>query len=86
MQSHLLKNGSSSEGTLLGALELVDHYDEKVAETIHENEEMIDSYEDVISTYLVKAQFPNSLRLTTIKLFSSFFTQSVILSVSAIMR
>ena len=43
-----------SEGTLLGALELVDHYDEKVAETIHENEDMIDSYEDVISTYLVK--------------------------------
>ena len=43
-----------SEGTLLGALELVDHYDEKVAATIHENEDMIDSYEDVISTYLVK--------------------------------
>ena len=43
-----------SEGTLLGALELVDHYNEKVAETIHENEDMIDSYEDVISTYLVK--------------------------------
>ena len=43
-----------SEGTLLGALELVDHYDEKVAETIHENEDMIDSYEDGISTYLVK--------------------------------
>ena len=44
----------ATERTLLGALELVDHYDEKVAETIHENEDMIDSYEDVISTYLVK--------------------------------
>ena len=74
-----------SEGTLLGALELVDHYDEKVAETIHENEDMIDSYEDVISTYLVKLSSKQPSADDN-KLFSSFFTQSVILSVSAIMR
>ena len=43
-----------SEGTFLGALELVGNYDEKTAQTISENEDMIDSYEDVISTYLVK--------------------------------
>lgn len=43
-----------SQGTLLGSLELVDHYDAKAAETISENEDMIDMYEDIISTYLVK--------------------------------
>lgn len=43
-----------SQGTILGALELVDNYDEKSAETIVENEDIIDQYEDVISTYLVK--------------------------------
>lgn len=43
-----------AEGTLLGSLEIVKKYDEKVAETITENEDMIDTYEDVISTYLVK--------------------------------
>lgn len=43
-----------SEGTLLGALELVGHYDEKTAETLSENEDTVDMYEDVISTYLVK--------------------------------
>lgn len=43
-----------SEGTLLGSLELVGNYDVKAAETISDNEDMIDTYEDVISTYLVK--------------------------------
>lgn len=43
-----------SEGTLLGSLELLGEYNEKVAETIQDNEDMIDTYEDVISTYLVK--------------------------------
>lgn len=43
-----------SEGTLLGSLELIDDYDEKVVETIYDNEDMIDKFEDVISTYLVK--------------------------------
>lgn len=43
-----------AEGTLLGSLEIVKKYDKKVAETITENEDMIDTYEDVISTYLVK--------------------------------
>lgn len=43
-----------SEGTLLGSLELVGNYEEKTAETIRENEDMVDTYEDVISTYLVK--------------------------------
>ncbi|MGN1202417.1 MAG: Na/Pi cotransporter family protein, partial [Eubacterium sp.] len=43
-----------SQGTLLGALELIDEYDAKAAETISENEDMIDMYEDTISTYLVK--------------------------------
>ena len=43
-----------SEGTLLGSLELVEDYDTKLANTISENEDMIDMYEDVISTYLVK--------------------------------
>lgn len=43
-----------SEGTLLGSLELLGEYNEKVAETIRDNEDMIDSYEDAISTYLVK--------------------------------
>ena len=48
-----------SEGTFLGALELVDNYDEKTAQTISENEDMVDSYEDVISTYLVKLSRKN---------------------------
>lgn len=43
-----------SEGTLLGSLELLGEYNDKLVETIKENEDMIDSYEDVISTYLVK--------------------------------
>ena len=43
-----------SEGTLLGSLELLNECNEKAAETIRDNEEMIDTYEDVISTYLVK--------------------------------
>lgn len=43
-----------SEGTLLGSLELLSEYNDKVAETIQDNEDMIDTYEDVISTYLVK--------------------------------
>ena len=43
-----------SEGTLLGSLELVGNFDEKTVETIIENEDLIDAYEDVISTYLVK--------------------------------
>lgn len=43
-----------SEGTILGALEMVGNYDEKTAHTIVENEDMVDAYEDVISTYLVK--------------------------------
>lgn len=48
-----------SEGTLLGALEVVYDYDEKAAETVIENEDMIDMYEDVISTYLVKLSQKN---------------------------
>ena len=43
-----------SEGTLLGSLEIVNNFDEKTVNTIIENEDMIDAYEDVISTYLVK--------------------------------
>ena len=43
-----------AEGTLLGSLELVYDYDEKAATTVVDNEDMIDMYEDVISTYLVK--------------------------------
>ena len=43
-----------SEGTLLGSIELIGSYEEKAADTIQENENMIDTYEDVISTYLVK--------------------------------
>lgn len=49
-----VKMARLSEGTLLGSLELVGNYDEKTAHTIIENEDMIDAYEDVISTYLVK--------------------------------
>lgn len=43
-----------SEGTLLGSLELLGEYNDKLVETIKENEDMVDAYEDVISTYLVK--------------------------------
>ena len=43
-----------SEGTILGALELVGNYDEKTAHTIVDNEDVVDAYEDVISNYLVK--------------------------------
>ena len=43
-----------SEGTLLGSLELIENFDEKTVQTIVENEDLIDAYEDVISTYLVK--------------------------------
>ena len=43
-----------SEGTILGAIELIGNFDDKTAQTIAENEDLIDAYEDVISTYLVK--------------------------------
>ncbi len=49
-----IKMARLSEGTLLGSLELLGEYNDKVAETIRDNEDMIDTYEDVISTYLVK--------------------------------
>ncbi len=49
-----VKMARLSEGTLLGSLELVGNYDEKTDQTIRENEDMVDTYEDVISTYLVK--------------------------------
>lgn len=49
-----IKMARLSEGTFLGSLELIGNYDEKTAHLISENEDMIDSYEDVISTYLVK--------------------------------
>ena len=48
-----------SQGTILGALELVGSYDEKSANTIIENEDLVDAYEDVISTYLVKLSRKN---------------------------
>ena len=48
-----------SEGTLLGALEMVGNYNEKAADTLSENEDTIDMYEDVISTYLVKLSQKN---------------------------
>lgn len=43
-----------SEGTLLASLELLGNYDEKAAKVIRENEDMVDTYEDAISTYLVQ--------------------------------
>lgn len=43
-----------SKSTLLDSLKVVADYDEKSAKEIQENEDLIDSYEDVISTYLVK--------------------------------
>ncbi len=43
-----------SEGTILGAIELIGNFDDKTAQTVTENEDLIDAYEDVISTYLVK--------------------------------
>ncbi len=49
-----VKMARLSEGTLLGSLELIENYDEKVAHTIIENEDLIDMYEDVISNYLIK--------------------------------
>ncbi len=49
-----VKMARLSEGTLLGSLELIGNYDEKTAQTIVGNEDMVDTYEDVISTYLVK--------------------------------
>ncbi len=49
-----VKMARLSEGTLLGSLELVGNFDDKTVQTIIENEDLIDAYEDVISTYLVK--------------------------------
>lgn len=43
-----------SKSTLLDSLKVVADYDEKSVKEIQENEDLIDSYEDVISTYLVK--------------------------------
>ncbi len=43
-----------SQGTLLGSLELINNFEVNTAQTIVENEDLIDAYEDVISTYLVK--------------------------------
>ncbi len=49
-----VKMARLAEGTMLGSLELIDTYDEKLVQTITENEDLIDIYEDVISNYLVK--------------------------------
>ena len=49
-----VKMARLAEGTMLGSLELIDTYDEKLVQTITENEDLIDIYEDVISNYLIK--------------------------------
>ncbi len=43
-----------SRDTLLTAIHEVGHYDRKRAETITQNENMVDAYEDKLGTYLVK--------------------------------
>ncbi len=45
--------------TILEALNLINEYDEKIAEDIIENEEKIDKYEDVLGSYLVKLSRKN---------------------------
>ncbi len=45
--------------TLLDAIGLLTHYDEKIAQQIEENEEMVDLYEDKLGSYLVKISSKN---------------------------
>jgi phosphate:Na+ symporter len=49
-----VKMSELAEKNLLSSLALVENYEENSARALDENEEMIDAYEDVISTYLVK--------------------------------
>ncbi len=49
-----VKMATKSYDTILGSFELVKNYDEKSAVKIREDEERIDTYEDVLGSYLVK--------------------------------
>ncbi|MCH5300605.1 MAG: Na/Pi cotransporter family protein [Ruminococcus sp.] len=53
------KMADKSYKTLLEALNLIDNYDEKIAEHIIKSEAKIDQYEDVLGTYLVKLSSKN---------------------------
>lgn len=45
--------------TLFMAISVIDRYDEKTAQTIRDNEEKIDMYEDAVGTYIVKVSSKN---------------------------
>lgn len=51
---------SLSAGSLRESIRLIDNYDSQTAEKIRLNEEKIDSYEDALSSYLVKLSAENT--------------------------
>ncbi len=52
--NHTVKMALLAKDTVLGALKLVKTYDDDVAKIVHDNEKVLDLYEDNLGTYLVK--------------------------------
>lgn len=52
--NYTVKMGKLANETLNMAIGLMEHYDEKVARAVLENEDMLDRFEDSLGTYLVK--------------------------------
>jgi len=49
-----IKMANLVQRTILGAIEQLNKYDPKEIAVLHENEDLIDKYEDILGTYLVK--------------------------------
>lgn len=58
-KSTAVKMANLAKDTVLDAFQVLNQYDEKLAETVLENEEKIDAYEDVLGTYLVQLSSKN---------------------------
>lgn len=53
-KKHIVTMANITKETILMALPLVNHYDAKKAQIITDNEDLIDTYEDKLGSYLVK--------------------------------
>lgn len=58
-KSMTVKMAKLAIDTVLNAFKVLNHYDEKLAKTIMDNEEKVDAYEDVLGTYLVQLSSKN---------------------------
>lgn len=52
--NHTVKMALLAKDTVLSSLKLVKHYDGDTAKVVHDNEKILDLYEDNLGTYLVK--------------------------------